>query len=117
MKRPPYCPNRGDFVYIDQDPSAGFEQAGRHPALVISERIFNISTNYVVCCPITSTIRGYVFEVVIPNNLQIQGVVRSDQIKSLDWKARRCEFVAIAPARLLVDTLYLLSAIIGIPSD
>ena len=83
-----YIPDAGDVVWLEFDPQAGHEQAGHRPALVISPANYNGKTGLMVCCPMTTKIKGHPFEVVT----QVDGAacaVLSDQIKSLDWKVRR----------------------------
>lgn len=82
-------PRRGDLVWLDFDPQAGREQAGRRPAIVLSEADFNELTGFAVVCPITSQIKNYPFEVPLPEGLPFTGVVLTDQLKSLDVKRRR----------------------------
>ena len=73
-------------------PQAGHEQAGHRPALVVSPREYNAVTSLALCCPITSQVKGYPFEVSLPPASPITGVVLADQIKSLDWRARCARF-------------------------
>ena len=87
MKGEAYVPNRGDAVWITLNPQAGHEQSGRRPAVVLSPGVYNDKVGLAVLCPITSQIKGYPFEVVIPSDLAINGAVLSDQVKSLDWRA------------------------------
>ncbi len=94
-------PERGDLVYINFDPQSGHEQAGERPAIVISPYEFNIHTGFAVVCPITNQEKGYPFEVPLPKDLKISGVVLADQVKSLDWRARRMRFKDIAPFDLV----------------
>lgn len=84
----PYCPNRGDIVWLTFSPQAGHEQAGRRPALVLSPESYNRKVGLALFCPITSQVKGYPFEVAVPPGFEVSGVVLSDQVKSLDWKAR-----------------------------
>ena len=100
-----YIPNRGDVVWITLNPQAGHEQAGRRPALVLSPSAYNGKVGLALLCPITNQIKGYPFEVVIPNGLKIRGAVLSDQIKSLDWKTRRAEYVCALPSATLYEVL------------
>jgi mRNA interferase MazF len=94
---PVYVPDRGDLVWIDFDPQAGHEQAGRRPAVVLSPAHYNRRAGLALICPITSRIKDYPFEVAIPPGLPVGGVVLADQFKSLDWAARRAEFVGRLP--------------------
>ena len=84
-------------MWLDFDPQAGHEQSGRRPALVVSPGAYNRATGLALCCPITSHAKAYPFEVALPEGLQVQGVVLSDQLKSLDWRARRASVAARAP--------------------
>lgn len=86
-----YVPDRGDVIWIKLDPQAGHEQRGRRPALVLSPASYNLRVGLALMCPITNQVKGYPFEVAIPDGLPATGVVLADQIKSLDWKARQCE--------------------------
>ncbi|MDR0308001.1 MAG: endoribonuclease MazF [Chitinispirillales bacterium] len=92
MVRKKYIPERGDIVWLNFNPQAGHEQKGKRPAIVVSPKEYNEKTGLGLFCPITSTMKGYPFEVEIKNK-KITGVVLSDQIKSLDWKTRDVEFV------------------------
>jgi len=82
-------PARGDVVWLEFNPQAGSEQAGRRPALVVSPRSYNRKVGLALVCPITSRVKGYPFEVVLPPGLDTNGAILCDQIKSLDWRARR----------------------------
>ncbi len=93
MKSGSYVPDRGDIVWINFTPQAGHEQRGKRPALILSPKIYNEKTSLCICLPITSKIKGYPFEVSLPENLPIQGVILSDQIKNLDFSAREVSFV------------------------
>ncbi|TVR61889.1 MAG: endoribonuclease MazF [Spirochaetaceae bacterium] len=95
-----YCPNRGDVVWLEFNPQLGHEQAGKRPALVISQAAYNKKVGLALFYPITSQVKGYPFEVKI-NLKRINGVVLADQIKSLDWRARRIEFIEVAPEEIL----------------
>lgn len=107
-----YTPNRGDAIWITLNPQAGHEQAGRRPALVLSPAAYNHKAGLVVACPITSQVKGYPFEVAIPAGLQISGVVLSDQVKSLDWKARQAELICKLPAPTVDEVLQKLNTLL-----
>lgn len=92
-----YTPERGDIVWLQFDPQTGHEQAGRRPALVISPRIYNRKTGLALLCPITSNVKGYPFEAHIPPGSKATGVVLCDQVKSLDWRARKARKLGPAP--------------------
>jgi mRNA interferase MazF len=87
-----YVPDSGDIVWLTFNPQAGHEQAGRRPALVISPAAYNEKVSLALFCPITSQIKGYPFEVLLTENSKVNGVILSDQVKSLDWKIRKAEF-------------------------
>lgn len=88
-----YIPDRGDIVYLDFNPTKGHEQRGYRPAFVISPYIYNKKTSLGLFLPITSQQKGYPFEVALPSELKIYGVILTDQIKCLDWKVRNVQFV------------------------
>jgi mRNA interferase MazF len=92
MVKKQYLPERGDIVWLDFTPQTGHEQKGRRPAIVISPLEYNKKVGLGIFCPITSKEKGYPFEVKIKNG-KIDGVVLSDQIKSLDWGERNIEFI------------------------
>ena len=89
-----YVPERGDAIWINFNPQAGHEQAGRRPAIVLSPQSYNGKVGLCLLCPITNQVKGYPFEVLIPTGLGVTGVVLSDQAKSLDWRVRKAEFIA-----------------------
>ena len=88
-----YVPARGDVVWITFNPQAGHEQAGRRPALVLSPSSYNRKVGLAILCPITSQVKGYPFEVNIPSGSKLGGAILSDQVKSLDWRIRKAEFI------------------------
>jgi mRNA interferase MazF len=94
---PAYVPDRGDFVWLSFDPQAGREQAGQRPAIVLTPLAFNRATNLAMVCPITRQAKGYRFEVSLPDDLAVSGVVLADHASTFDWKARRAEFAGSAP--------------------
>jgi len=75
------------------NPQAGHEQAGRRPAFVLSPRLYNGRVGLALCCPVTSQVKGYPFEVPLPESGSVTGVVLADQLKSLDWKTRNASFI------------------------
>jgi mRNA interferase MazF len=99
-------------VWVSLAPQAGHEQAGRRPALVVSPVEYNQRVGLALMCPITSRVKGYPFEVALPDGLEITGVVLADQIKSLDWRARRTEVAATAPAAITSEVLGKLSTLL-----
>jgi len=97
MKRN-YVPDRGDLVWLNFSPQRGHEQRGRRPAYVLSPKRYNTRVGSVLCCPVTKQSKGYPFEVTLPGGLPIEGVILSDQLKSLDWRQREAEMItALAP--------------------
>jgi len=100
-----YVPDRGDIVWLELTPQAGREQAGRRPALVLSPKGYNRTVGLALMCPITSQIKGYPFEVPLPQKGKLQGVVLSDHIKSLDWRVRKIKFFSRAPTDVISDTV------------
>ena len=96
-----YVPDAGDIVWLAFDPQAGHEQAGHRPALVMSPASYNGKTGLMVCCPMSTRIKGHPFEVVTA----VEGVdcaVLSDQVKSLDWKVRKAKRKAVAGAEVML---------------
>lgn len=105
-------PDRGDVVWISMNPQAGHEQAGRRPALVVSPAAYNGKVGLAILCPLTNQEKGYPFEVKIPEGLPVGGVILSDQAKSLDWRARRAEFICEVPQGTVTEALQKLGALI-----
>ena len=113
MRARAYVPEAGDIVWLQFNPQAGSEQAGRRPALVISPRIYNEKSGLMVYCPITTKIKGYPFEVVT----QIDGIscaILADQIKSLDWRARQAKRKATAAPDTMQHVKGKMRALLGI---
>jgi len=106
-----YVPDAGDIVWINFDPQAGHEQAGHRPAVVLSSAAYNAKTSLMVCCPMTTQIKNYPFEVVIAG--PSPGAVLADQIKSLDWRTRRAKRKGAVSASELADIRAKIRALIG----
>ncbi len=100
-----YVPARGDIVWLSFTPQAGHEQSGHRPALVLSPETYNEKTGLAIFCPITSRVKGYPFEVLLPTGSAVSGVVLADQVKSLDWRARHARFEGHAPRRVVDEVL------------
>lgn len=98
-------PDRSDLVYVNFNPQSGHEQAGNRPGIVLSPKAFNQATGFAVVCPITRKQKGYPFEVALPNGLAIEGVVLTDQVKSLDWRARQFQIKGQAPQEVITNCL------------
>lgn len=108
----PTAPHRGDAIWISLDPQAGHEQAGRRPALVLSPVAYNARTGLAVLCPITNQAKGYPFEVAIPQGLGVTGVILSDQVKSLDWRARQAARICVLPDDVVTQVLQRLGTLL-----
>ncbi len=100
-----YIPKRGDVVWISFNPQAGHEQAGRRPAIVLSPKAYNQKVGLAILCPITNQAKGYPFEVLLPENVDVTGVILSDQVKSLDWRVRKAEFKESLPKEVVDEVL------------
>lgn len=108
-----FIPTRGDIVWINLNPQAGREQAGRRPALVLSPTSYNEKVGLAIFCPVTSQVKGYPFEVLIPDGLEVSGAILSDQVKSLDWRARQAEKICELPEIALEEVLLKLATLIA----
>jgi mRNA interferase MazF len=112
---PDYCPDAGDFVWLEFDPQAGHEQAGRRPALVLTPKSYNQLTGLCIACPVTSRIKGFPFEVLLGADHHPSGAVLSDHVKSLDWAARKAQLISKAPPHVLAELRGKLKALLAIP--
>lgn len=108
-----YVPDRGDVVWLTFTPQGGHEQAGRRPALILSPASYNGRVRLAICCPITSQVKGYPFEVKVPLGLRAGGVVLSDQVKNLDWRARNARFIGRLPTAATVEVLEKLAVLLS----
>ena len=106
------APQRGDVVWVSLNPQAGHEQAGRRPALVLSPVEYNERVGLALMCPVTSKVKGYPFEVTLPEDLEIGGVVLADQVRSLDWRVRRAERACTVPRSVMNEVLGKLNALL-----
>ena len=106
-----YVPEAGDIVWLHFDPQAGHEQAGHRPALVVSPAAYNGKTGLMLCCPMTTQIKGYPFEVPIAGDRP--GAALADQVKSLDWGARRAQYKGQVSAAELNDVQAKIMALVG----
>jgi mRNA interferase MazF len=107
------APKRGEIMWLTFDPQAGHEQAGRRPALVISDSRYNERTGLAIVCPITSRAKGYRFELPIDVD-GISGVIIADQARNLDWRARNARVIAAAPESVLLDVVQIVAGLIGV---
>jgi mRNA interferase MazF len=101
-------------VWIDLDPTVGHEQSGRRPALVLSPQSYNAAAGLCVICTITSRLRGYPFEVMLPDGLVLRGVVLADQPRSISWEKRPIRCAGRAPDMVLIEVRERLAALLGI---
>ena len=108
-----YVPEAGDIVWLHFDPQAGHEQAGHRPALVLSPAIYNGRTGLMLCCPMTTQIKAYPFEVIIAGSKP--SAVLADQVKSLDWTVRRATRKGQVTAAELSEVRRKAVALIGKP--
>lgn len=107
-----YAPERGDIVWLQFNPQAGHEQAGRRPALTLTPGIYNSKRGLAMFCPITSKLKPYLLAVELPSELEVSGYVLVDQLKSLDWRQRAAEFACRAPEECLQEVLLRLEALL-----
>ena len=108
-----YVPDRGDVVWLNFTPQAGHEQAGHRPALVISPAAYNGKTGLMLCCPVTGQVKGYPFEVLLDARAGVRGVVLSDQVKSLDWRARQAKRKGEVARAVMEQTLARIRTLLG----
>jgi mRNA interferase MazF len=107
-------PGAGDLVWVNFNPQAGHEQAGRRPALVLSPRSYHEKTALAVVCPITSNTAPYPFKVCLPAGLPIGGAVLADQVKSIDRAARQLQVAGPAPRSVIADVQAKIAALLGL---
>ena len=108
-----YVPQCGDVVWISLNPQAGHEQAGRRPAVVLSPGNYNGKIGLAILCPITNQVKGYPFEVLLPAGLPVAGSILSDQVKSLDWRARNAELLCTLPNETISEVLQKLTTLLA----
>jgi mRNA interferase MazF len=109
-----YVPDAGDVVWLQFDPQAGHEQAGHRPALVISPASYNAKAGLMVCCPMSTKVKGHPFEVVTEID-GVESAVLSDQVKSLDWRIRRAKKKASVTAEVMLHVRAKMKALLQIP--
>ena len=108
-----YRPERGDIVWLDFNPQAGREQSGRRPAFILSPEVYNGKVGLALLCPITTKQKGYPFEVMIPDGLPVSGTILSDQVKSLDWRVRRADFICKLPDTVIDEVIRKVGTLAG----
>jgi mRNA interferase MazF len=107
-----YVPQKGDFLSLSFDPQSGHEQKGRRPALVLSNFLFNKHTGLAIVCPLTNTDRRIPFHVPVPVTSPLTGFVMVDQVKSVDYAARKAQLIGKASSQLLADVVSILDVCI-----
>jgi mRNA interferase MazF len=107
-----YIPKKGDFITVTFNPQSGHEQKGRRPALVVSNDLFNKHTGLAIVCPLTGTGRNYPFHVAVENDATISGFVMVEQVKSIDFHARRARHIGKATDSVVEEVLSILDACI-----
>ena len=107
-----YVPRKGEFITLTFDPQSGHEQRGRRPALVVSNDLFNRHTGMCFACPVTNTDRSYPFHVAVPPEAGVTGFVMVEQVKSIDFRARKAKRLSSAPPAVLDEVLSILDACI-----
>ncbi|MCB1603224.1 MAG: type II toxin-antitoxin system PemK/MazF family toxin [Gammaproteobacteria bacterium] len=107
-----YIPEKGDFVVLNFNPQSGHEQKGKRPALVISNQHFNQATGLAVVCPLTNTNRRIPFHLDVSQTTTLTGFIMVEQMKSVDYRARRAKFIEKADKYLLNDVLSIVDACI-----
>lgn len=107
-----WVPESGDIVWLHFDPRAGHEQAGHRPALVLSPARYNGPRGMMLCCPMTTRIKGYPFEVIVSDDPP--SAILADQIKSLEWRARKAKLKGKVSPEVLADTRAKLKALLQI---
>jgi mRNA interferase MazF len=107
-----YVPARGDLVWLNITPQAGREQAGHRPALVLSPATYNDKTGLMLYCPITSQVKGYPFEVLLSPDSPVRGAVLSDQLRSVDWRARKAMRAGVAGDDVVAQVLARVGALL-----
>lgn len=114
-RKAPGCPDVGDFIWLDFFPQKGREQDRRRCAIVLTPVAYNLKTSLCVVCPTTNEQKGYPFEVPLPQGFPVSGVVLSDHVKSLDWRARNWAFICQGDPAITQDVLAKIRALVGIP--
>jgi mRNA interferase MazF len=107
-----YIPDRGDIVRLDFNPTLGREQAGMRPALIVTPKQFNQATRLALVCPITSKIKGFELEVILPEGLITTGAILTFQVKTIDWFERRVKYLESIPSEIMAEVTAKLHALI-----
>jgi mRNA interferase MazF len=107
-----YIPKRGDVVWLTLTPQVGHEQTGRRPVVILSPEGYNRKVGLALFCPLTNQIKGYPFEVLIPPGLPVTGAILADQVKSLDWRGRKAEWICTLPSKIVSEVLQKLRVLV-----
>jgi mRNA interferase MazF len=107
-----YIPSRGDIIKLDFDPTLGREQAGYRPALIVTQEKFNRATRLALVCPITSQIKCFELEVVLPEGLVTTGAILTFQVKTIDWHERQVKYIESLPVETMAEVAAKLHALI-----
>jgi len=107
-----YVPKRGDVVWMTMNPQAEHEQAGRRPAVILSPAAYNVKVGLVLAAPVTSRVKGYPFETLVPSGLPVTGAILSDQVKSLDWRVRKAELFCELSTSIVNEVLQKLRSLL-----
>ncbi|EJE4179173.1 MULTISPECIES: type II toxin-antitoxin system PemK/MazF family toxin [Vibrio harveyi group] len=110
-----YIPKRNDIIWLDFEPVKGKEIGKYRPALVLSSKEYNQQTGLLICCPISTSIRGQATEVPV-KNLDKPSVVASSLIQTLSWKDRNAKKITTAENGVMDDVLLRLIPLIGAES-
>jgi mRNA interferase MazF len=108
-----YIPARGDIVKLNFDPTLGREQSGYRPALIVTPQEFNQATRLAVVCPITSKVKGFNLEVILPEDLVTSGVILAFQVKTIDWYERQVKYVESLPLETMDEVMAKLQVLIN----
>lgn len=106
-------PDRGDVVWVDFNPEAELEKKDQRPAFVLSPKEYNVKVGLALFCSVTRDSKGYPFEVELPEGLAVEGVILSDHVNSLDWKARQVGFICSLPKMVVEEVLAKLDALLS----
>jgi mRNA interferase MazF len=110
----PYCPEKGDFIWIDFEPQSGREIMKRRPAIVLTERSYNQQQGLCVVCPSSTKQKRYMYEVPAIIEMEKPSLIKVDQIRSLDWRTRRAKFIGKAPADVMEEVTETIAALLMI---
>lgn len=105
-------PDRGDVFWLEFQPQRGREQQGRRPAVILSPASYNGKVGLALLCPVTTQVKGYPFEVLLPEGLPAKGAILSDQVKSLDWRSRKAQFICRLPEPVTEQVLAKLNTLL-----